>query len=383
MQIGPGSPLPLKHMARVTYDRVLLLDLHPLPTYNHVSCVTFAFTGLPEGELREAKFTPDFRLTARELPIYAELRPYYIIAKLESEVDYVEELRATTAINDFIKERRKAGVPLDDIPQDVVENFKSRVQRRVPYVRKDEREDNPPPRSTRRKRPIISSDPDDRLPLRTLGVRANNVVATQAAIPPIKTKKTKKQPTQKVATQIVQKATPRPALPPLPAITRPCTSSAPLARHSSPPMTPPVVDPVVLATAENPIILEEYAAATQPLTSSPLFLPTALTAPARVPTANSRKELSDVAKVLQALDSFTQRADKRDKRLADSLKYLIKKTDAIENEVSEIKDRLRCLAGPLVAAGVAEEARFPLATPEEVENYIQDDPSLTRATARL
>ncbi len=390
---------------RVTYDRVLMLDLNPLPTFNYVSAVSFANSGMSEVELRDSKFTKEFRLTARELPIYDQPRVYYIVAKVESNVDYVEELRATTAINDFVRELRKGGIRLDRIVEEVVENFKARVQKRVPYVRRDERDDNPPPKQTRRKRPIVtSSDPDDRVPLRTLGVRSNPVVGPIAAgalpqndIPPVVTKKpkvnakknTKPKDTKRTVTNQPASlpACSSPLLTQPPAIPLPLTQPPQHTAFSSQftqPQPPQRAvgqntwgandhrQAIVLATAENPIIMDQNFTSVD--ASSPIV--------ADSPAISKKVRKTDITKLIERVDAFDRKLEKRNQKVSDTLKYLIKKTENVAKDVSEIRVRLQSFGGQAIAAEIESEARFPLQSPEDLVAYMEEEPSLKRAIAR-
>ncbi len=147
---------------RVTYDRVLLMDTNPGPNYPYVTVVSFNKVGIPVRLLENMKLTRELRLQPRQLPIYPDPgHVYYILAKFESAVDRTEELRAVSAVNEFVTEFLRAGTHLKDIPRQVVDNFKSRVQRLVPYVRLSERGEHRKITSRYRKRlPASSSDPD-------------------------------------------------------------------------------------------------------------------------------------------------------------------------------------------------------------------------------
>ncbi len=143
---------------RVRYDRVLLMDINPGPNYPHVTAVSFEKTGIPVRLLESIKMTREIRLQPRDLPIYPDPgHEYYLIAKLERDVTRAEELRAVGAVNSFIAEFQKAGISLKDVVRQIVDNFKGRVQRLVPYVRKSERGDHRPVKSSFRKRPAVSS----------------------------------------------------------------------------------------------------------------------------------------------------------------------------------------------------------------------------------
>ncbi len=406
---------------RVTYNRVLLLDLNPLPNCEYVSCVTFANSGIPEIELKESKFTAEFRLQARELPIYNHPRIYYVVAKVESNVDFVEELRATTAVNQFVRELRKAGKRLDLIAEEVVANFKSRVQKRIPYVRLEERDENPPPKQTRRKRPAVSSsDPDDRLPaLKTLGIRYNTTVGqqqsqSQAALPPVVTKKPRKNAAKKKTaalptTQPPAAATPTPPPPTTPTPTTPWPTQLAAGRTLQTANTTPLslpqfefvrepdpasLDPVgqardgqaiVLATAENPIIMDP---ADNSLEISPPVANYNETNEAHIfkrphrPGARTARQKTDIAMLIDHIDAFQKKVDRRHIRFSESLKYIAKKTETVETEVREIKQRLQSFGGQLIAAGIAAEAKFPFNKPEDLMAYIQEEPDLSRAIAR-
>ncbi len=159
-------------MDRVTYDRVLLMDLYPGPDYPYVTVVSFKKTGIPVDQLETTKLTRELRLAARDLPIYADPgHEHYLVAKLESKCDRTEEARAARSVNDFIHDTLRAGSNLQDIPAQVVDNFKGRVQHLVPYVRKSERGEQRTFKSTsRRPQQISSSDQDITTPRRSLGL---------------------------------------------------------------------------------------------------------------------------------------------------------------------------------------------------------------------
>ncbi len=147
---------------RVAYDRVLLLDLYPGPNYPHVTVVSFHKTGIPVALLESAKLTRELRMAARDLPIYPDPgHEYYIVAKMEVKCDRTEEARAVRAVNEFVQELLRAGRDLHDLQEEIVDNFKGRVQHLIPYVRKDERDEQRTFKSSSRRREAISSsDPE-------------------------------------------------------------------------------------------------------------------------------------------------------------------------------------------------------------------------------
>ena len=401
----------------VTYNRVLLLDLNPYANCDFVCCVTFANSGLPEHELKNTKFTREFRLTARELPIYSTPRPYYVVAKVESHVDYTEEQRATSAVNDFIRELRKGGRRPDLIAEDVVENFKSRVQKRVPYVRKDERADKPPPKNTRRKRPAVSSsEQEDRAPLKALAVRTNPVAgasaASQSLIPPIVPKKPPRkrqvggkqsQNTKSQATAVKPVATnmPSPFRMPatVPAVVAPTFDSPAAGVAASGAFsyddiatrageaTQPYGDDtqaIVLATAQNPIIMPQNVSAL--MNNTTLHGVQAESGERRLHragTAPAGRNNSEISLLAERVLAFDRKVAKNHARFTDCLKYLMKKSEGMERELHEIKQRVQIFSGHVISSGIASEARFPFTTTEDLEAYIAEDPSLTVAIARL
>ncbi len=394
-------------MTRVTYDRVLMLDPNPLPNFNHVSCVSFTNSGLTAHEL-SSKFTREFRLEARQLPIYDTPRVYYVVAKVESNVDYVQELRATTAVNDFIAELKKGGRRPDVIAEYVVDFFKSRVQNRIPYVRKDERDEHPPPQTTRRKRPMVSSDPDDRTPLRQLHLPANGHPLSQPVIPAVAPKKKAKKAvvTNKKSVGVraakgntKKKQQSAPITTPPPPIT---TSQVPATSQVQAPPPQIALSPnterpfvhlptahddrqaIVLATSENPIILDPHIA--NALTSSsPLVGIGAnkeFVTQNQTPQGRKKADRTDIDKVIDHIAAFDRKVERRHARFSDSLKFLIKKSEAMEKDINEVKQRLQAFGGQLISAGIASEAKFPFESPDDLMAYMDEDPTMSRAIAR-
>ncbi len=147
---------------RVTYNRMLLLDLYPGPDYPHVTVVSFEKTGIPVTLLRNLKLTRELRLQPRNLPIYADPgHEHYLVAKVESDVNRTEELRAAQAVNEFIRDRLKKGVSIQEMQRHIVDNFRSRVQKLVPFVSKENQGDQKRNTSRFRQRvPVSSSDFD-------------------------------------------------------------------------------------------------------------------------------------------------------------------------------------------------------------------------------
>ncbi len=143
---------------RVTYDRLLLLDLYPGPNHPHVSAVSFRNSGIAPQLLENMKLTRELRLQGRDLPIYQDPgHEYYIVAKVETSCTRSEEGRAVANVNEYVYEILRSRVKLHDVQTYVVDNFKSRVQHMVPYVRKDDRGEQRVVKSSTRRRPKVSS----------------------------------------------------------------------------------------------------------------------------------------------------------------------------------------------------------------------------------
>ncbi len=395
-------------LPRVTYDRILLLDLNPNPDYPHVTCVSYANSGIPAPDLDSARFNRDFRLTARDLPIYdTPGHVYFIVAKVESDCVAAEEQRATQAVNTFVAERRRAGVRLDRIPQEVVDGFKSRVQRRIPYVHVDDRADHPPPRQTgSRRRPMVSSsDPEggagalpgalhvSRTTLGLSGKKGARGAGRGAGA--------KRQRMTSPATPAIAEPPPDPLLeaPPAPlsqTLSQPASGSTSNSVLFHVPVTQsstPAGAGVVLATEETPVVLDSELLSPQfrQVSATPRQQPNIL-APARSSahspsptptpsrlTATPHPADDNVAmtKVLEKVDAMDRRIEKRHARFLESLQYLISSVDQTSKEVAEIKDSLQKISGPIMSEEVQFMAAFPLQTPTDVEDYLKKDPKLT------
>ncbi len=324
--------------------------------------------------------TREFRMTARDLPIYDraddDKHVFFVIAKVESGCDAIEELRATTAVNDFIRERRRAGVRLDMIPGDVVDSFKSRVQRRVYYVPLHERHEYPPPpTNTRRKRPIVSSsDPE-------------NALTPKTKFPPKTTKVPRKGQTKPRASAASQK----------PAAVTPKSSVVdPAASQSVLDVALPVVDdvppPSSVIVAEGQglpsIDAESLQASLARLVSTPPVPTPPRQQPQRDPSTSANKSqgfncrTDDISNMLIRIESMDRRIERRHARIADGLKYLVKKIEKADEDLKEVKDALKNISGHVVAAELAAAFTFPLQTPEEVDEYVEKEPKLTTLISR-
>ena len=385
-------------LPRVTYDRLLLLDLNPKPDYPHVTCVSYANSGLPVVELESSRFTREFRLTARDLPIYdGPGHVYYVMAKMESDCTAAEEHRATHAINEFVAERRKAGVRLDRLPDEIADNFKSRVQRRVPYVHKDDRDVCPAPRQTaRRKRPMVSSsDPEGPAapppPAKTLGIAARKGAGAKAS-----------------KSRVEATSGPKPVVEtPAAAVDDTTNSQLFEVPVSNNPMQPN--SGLLLATGDTPVVLEsEMVPFRQPSlpaprrsdTPPPPRLPTGSQTPhthplpffsspaaGGSPAPTSQRSQSDglnasIAKLLERIDSMDRRIEKKHTRFLESFQYLVGSVDSVSRDVSELRDSLKKLTTPLLAKELEFITSFPLQSAQEVDEYVERDPKLTHMISR-
>ncbi len=410
--------------SRVTYDRVLLVDLNPNPGYPHCSCVSYANSGMPVSELESARFTKEFRLTARDLPIYdSPGHVYFVVAKMESDVDAREELRAYTAINNFVTEKRKAGVRLDKLPDLIVDGFKSRVQHRIPYVHADDRHEHPAPRQTgRRKRPVVSSSDQEGPNPKTLGLtgRLSALIAD---------KTTKKRAATKQSSGVASQQEQSYTL----SVT---VNNDPNA----------VGEGIVLATGDTPVVFsssasqqlgktlgDQYAAAKDTASqadasrqqkesaassketpnpdaasASPQFdfaVPDSPVPSARSRSMGSRPPPSDsvadagmersksaptttglegnaASKLLERLDAMDRKIDKRHARFLESFQYLISTVDCTSRDVADLKESIQRLSQPLISDELDKIAAFPLSTPEQVTEYLEQDPKLTHLIHR-
>ncbi len=413
------------NIPRVTYDRVMLLDLNPRPDYPHVVCVSYANSGIPLTELENARFTREFRLSARDLPIYDEDgHVYFLLAKVESDCDARDQHRATQALNDFVTERKKAGLRLDKVPEAVVDGFKSRVQRRIPYVHHDDRAEHPAPRQTgRRKRPVVSSSDPEGLPTppplaaRNLGLAGSITRRGRGGTASAKRGRRAGGSDNTVPPSAVM------APPPPPPPAKKQKAHAALTTlfdpdHTNVEVNVPVNNSdmtnsqgIVLATVDTPVVFDSsvYASFTtpQPTANSasatmpppPRASPTAMHPPApfrtsssspspagyeaeRVQKSQSPNETNAISKILERLDALDRRIEKRHTRFVESLQYLISAADTTAKDVGEIRQSIHKVAKPLIDEELAKIASFPLATSDDVEEYLLKDPTLTHLTSR-
>ncbi len=345
---------------RVTYDRVLLLDLYPNPDYPHVTVVSFKNVGIPVNQLEGMKMTREVRLQPRQLPIYDDdTHLFYIIAKLESDVDRTEEGRATSAVNDFIKEHLRAGIRLVDIPAQVVSNFRGRVQRRVYYLRKSEqgqRHTVAPSKS--RRRPIVSSsDPESllnvqkkqKMDLRCVRKEKNSVTMPPPQTPPSAPRTPREDPPPTVHDhQEVDDD--------LQAIHEPDTQ--PLAIYS-----PPMVEPLQNHSSGD-------TTKSKPCSSIPTL-----------PSGHSSGPCDKcLGSVLERCNSLNAKIDRTHKKLAQGLRVNVNLLDKVQQDVAEIRRAITALTGTTVATNnQALENVFPLKVVAAVDQYLADDPSTTLA----
>ena len=365
---------------RVTYDRVLLLDLYPNSDYPHVTVVSFRNVGIPVPQLEVMKMTRDIRLQPRALPIYGpdDSHVFYIIAKMESDVDRTEEGRAATAVNEFIKEHLRAGIRLVDIPDLVVSNFCGRVQRRVYYVRKAEMgERHMVPASKSRKRPpVSSSDPETLL-------NANKK--------------------QKMDLRFLKKdrlPNDKPAVAPNPIVTVP-PPKPPTNTAASQLFTDNVGEEQDDLGGADEHEHEDYEPETQLLRAKSAQPKTGLN-DSRIAGASSTPKskpsssipsVTSVASpgaektcmqclnpVLERCESLNAKIDRTHKKLAQGLRVNVNMLDKVQKDVAEIKRAITSLMCTTAASqNTTLEKVFPLKVAAEVEQYLADDPSAALA----
>ncbi len=365
-------------MDRVTYDRVLLLDLYPNSDYPHVTVVSFANTGIPVAQLESMKMTRDVRLQPRDLPIYGDdTHEYYIIAKIESDCDRREEGRASYAVNEFVHEHLRLGIRIQDLPVYIVDNFRGRVQRRVTYVRKSEVDAvHTVAPSSFRKRPMVSSsDPEG---LQPVNHKQNLDLRSIVKKPKVDPKAANKaSPTMATASS---------PMPPPP------TAATPQARTTA---TPPLGFHDLQADALDPQLVDDPGAVehnTQPVEPQ---TPTGHSLPRHSSSSlsgksqpNSQRSSKDghgpcdncLRPVLERCESLNVKIDRTHKKLSGGLRVNVNLLEKLANDVADIKRAITALTGTTVAnQSTILETTFPLLTKADIDKYLDDDPTANNA----
>ncbi len=379
---------------RVTYDRILLLDLYPNADYPHVTCVSFANTGIPVEQLENLKMTKEARLQTRFLPIYPEPgHEYYVVAKVETECYRSEEARAASNVNNFIQEHLRAGIRIQDMVPHVVDNFRGRVQRLVPYVRKAERGEYKLVVSSSRKRPAVSSSDMDAGEARTgrqmfdLRKVVKKTVKECASRPKAIVDAPRVDPTFSDADVAAALASPiiidsNVTVPSGLSVAGDGGKRAQLnmssvsaaAAHSQgdETMPPGNLDNVKSAELPSGNIQQSPGTGNSPARHSSSVSMSSVDVQSGIAKA--------VAPLLERLHSLNAKVDRNHAKVAEGLKIAVKLMDNVTKEVGEIRSAVRSLAGSSAVSSVKHlESVFPLRSTIEVNTYLTDDPDTSLA----
>ena len=77
-----------------------------------------------------------------------------------------------------------------------------------------------------------------------------------------------------------------------------------------------------------------------------------------------------------------RRIEKRHARFLESFQYLINTVDNTAKDVEELKQTLLKVSTPLIADQITCAAKFPLSTPEDVAEYVDQEPDLKHLVAK-